>query len=76
MRNEMKIKIILVVESWNPNMAPHLDGSIQRPRKWLRLTIENVDQYIFRGSVNEILYNIEQHLVQGDYDNNKNHYLG
>jgi len=62
----MKINVILAVESGNPNIAPHLDGSIQRPRKLLRLTIENVDQFISGGFVNKILYNIEQHPVQGD----------
>ena len=58
------------MEAGNPNIPAHLDGSLQRPRKWLRLTIENVDQFIFGGFVNEILHNIEQHPVQGDYGQN------
>jgi len=70
-RMEAKINVILAVESGNPNIVPHLDGSIQRPRKWFRLTTDNVDQYIFGGFVNEILHNIENHPVPGDYDMEK-----
>ena len=70
-RNESKINVILAVESGNPNIPPHRDGSLQRPRKWLRMTVENVDQFIFGGFVNEILHNIEQHPVQGGYDDHK-----
>ena len=63
--------MILAVESGNANIPPHLDGSLQRPRKWLQMTIDNVDQFILGGVVNEILHNIEQHPVQGGYDDYK-----
>ena len=59
------------MESGNANIPAHLDGSLQRPRKWLRLTIDNVDQFIFGGFVNEILHSIEQHPVPGDQDQHK-----
>jgi len=48
-----------------------MDGSLNRPRKWLRLTVENVDQFIFGGFINEVLDNIERFPVQGDYDMNR-----
>jgi len=35
------------------------------------MTIENGDQFIFGGFVHEILHNIEQHPVQGGYDDHK-----
>ena len=70
-RNESKINVILAIEAGNPNVPSHLDGSIQRPRKWLRMTIDNVDQFIFGGFVNEILHNIEQFPVRGGYDDEK-----
>jgi len=35
------------------------------------MTIYNFDQFIFGGVVNEILHNIEQHPVQGGYDDYK-----
>ena len=69
---ESKINIILAVESGNPNIPLHLDGSLACPRKWFRLTTENVDQYIFGGFVNEILDNIGNHPVPGEYDMQKN----
>ena len=59
------------MESGNANIPAHLDGSLQRPRKWLRITIDNVYQCIFGGFVNEILHNIEQHPVLGDCDQHK-----
>ena len=71
---ESKINLILAVESGNPNIPLHLDGSLARPRKWFLLTTDNVDQYIFGGFVNEMLYNIENHPVPGDYDMQKNYY--
>ena len=64
-RNELKINVILAVESGNPNIPNNLDGSVARPRKWLRLTIDNVDQFIFGGFINEILSNIERYPVPG-----------
>jgi len=70
-RNEAKINVILAVEAGNPNIPAHMDGSLNRPRKWLRITVENVDQFIFGGFVNEILDNIERFPVQGDYDMNR-----
>ena len=48
-----------------------MDGSLHCPRNWLRITVENVDQFIFGGFVNEILDNIERFPVQGDYDMNR-----
>lgn len=35
------------------------------------MTTYNVDEFIFGGFVNEILHNIEQHPVHGDYDQNR-----
>ena len=70
-RNDMKINLIMAVEAGNPNIPNHLDGSVARPRKWLRMTTDNVDQFIFGGFINEILTNIETHPVQGGYDDNR-----
>ena len=63
--------MILAVESGNANIPAHMDGSIQRPRKWFRLTVDNVDQFIFGGFINEVLTNIEQHPLPGNYDHHK-----
>jgi len=63
--------VILVVEIENANISAHLDGSIAQPRKWMRLTVENVDLFIFGGFINEFLVNIENFPVPGDYANHK-----
>lgn len=39
-RNEAKLNLILCVESGNPNIPAHMDGSMERPRKWFRLTTD------------------------------------
>ena len=64
------MNVILEVESGNTDIPVHIDASLQRPRKWLRLTVDTVDQFI-SGFINEILHNIEQHPVQGDYGHQK-----
>ena len=63
--------MIKAVESSNTNIPDHLDGSIARPRKWMRLTVKNVDQCIFSGFINKILVSIENFPVPDDYDNHK-----
>ena len=70
-KNEAKLNVIVAVERGNSSIPVHLDGSIERPRKWMRLTVENIDQFIFGGFINEILDNIETHQVPGDYDSHK-----
>jgi len=70
-RNEQKLNLILCVESGNPNIPAHMDGSMERPRKWFRLTNENVDQFIFGGFVNQTLTDIETNPVIGNYDMTK-----
>jgi len=59
------------VEAGNPNIPAHMDGSLNCPRKWLQITVENVDQFIFGGFVNEILDNIKRFPIHGDYDMNR-----
>ena len=70
-RNKAKLNVILAVESGNANIPAHLDGSIERPRKWFRLTVDNVDQFIFGNFINEILSDIEQRPLPGNYDDHK-----
>ena len=70
-QNEANLNVILVFESVNANIPVHMDGSIEKPRKWFRLTVDNVDQFIFGGLVNEILNKIEKHPLPGNYDLHK-----
>ena len=69
--NEPKINVILTVESGTENIAPNLDGSIKRPRRWIYISQENVDQLFFGGFINETLHYIESHHVPGNYDDTR-----
>jgi len=48
-----------------------MDGSIERPRTWFRLTVDNIDQFISGGFINEILDNIERYPLPSNYDLHK-----
>ena len=60
--------MILTVEAGNDNIAPNLDRSLNRTRRWIRLSQKNVDHFAFGGFINDILYNIEIHPIPGNYD--------
>jgi len=45
-RKELKVNVTLAIEAGDPRLAPNLDGSVQDPRRWLKLTMENVDQFV------------------------------
>ena len=70
-RNAKKVKANLAVEAGNSNLPQQLDGSLSRPQKWLRITVEKVDQFVFGGLVNKILHNIENHPVSGGCNDEK-----
>ena len=42
-RGNRGITLILAIKTGNPNLPPHIYGSIQNPRKWWQLTCANVD---------------------------------
>jgi len=67
-RNKPKLNVLLACEAGNENIPANMDGSIQRPQIWIRVTQSYVDQFIFGGFINEILTNIEEHPVIGGYD--------
>ena len=62
---------MLAVKSGNSNIPASMNGSINMPRKWLRMTFDNMDQLIFGVFINEILHNIEVHPVPGEYNDEK-----
>ena len=70
-RNEPKINVILACESGNQNIPGNVDGSANRPRLWIQVSIDNIDQFVFGGFVNEILTDIEENPVGGGYDDER-----
>ena len=53
-RKEPKVNVILAIEAGDPRLAPNLVGSVQNPRRWLKLTMENVDQFVFGDYCDEL----------------------
>ena len=46
-RKERKVNIFIAVEPGNSNLAPEINGSIDRPRQWVHISQDNTDQFIF-----------------------------
>jgi transposase len=59
-RGDSTINVILAVEPGNGNLPDHVYGSIQKPRKWFRITTNTVDEQEFADFVNEICEDIEE----------------
>jgi len=70
-RNEPKVNVILAVEPGDPLLPPDIDGSIQRPRRWIHVSQVNCDQFVFGDFIDTMLLNIELHHVPQDYDNER-----
>jgi len=52
-RSELKVNVILGVEPGNPLLPPDIDGSIQRPRRWIHVSQVNCDQLVFGDFINK-----------------------
>ena len=65
------ITLILAVEPGNPHLPPHIYGSIQNPRKWWQLTIDNVNQIVFADFVDTVCSDIEDNPVPDNHDNER-----
>jgi hypothetical protein len=70
-RKQTKVNIIAGVEAGNPNIPAHLDGSVERPRRWYKITYENCNQLIFGDFCNELCHDIEQNPLPGGYDDER-----
>ena len=81
-KGQKRLNLILAVEPGNPMLPPHEYGSIQNPRKWWCLTVDNVDQLIFADFIDSVLTDIETNPVADDnerfllWDNHTAHGTG
>jgi len=67
-RNDPKVNVIIAVEPGDPNLPAHVDGSLQNPRRWLMLALNNIDQFVF-GQFMEMLCNdLEMNPVPNGLD--------
>ena len=63
--------MIVTVESGNHNIHPNTSGRTNRPRRWVNITQENVDQFTFGEFIYSISNNIENLPVPDGYDNKR-----
>ena len=70
-RKEAKLNVLAGIEAGNPNLPPHVDGSVERPRRWYKVTYENCDMFSFGAFCDEICTDIETDPVPGGYDDER-----
>jgi hypothetical protein len=67
----MKVNVIAGIEAGNPNLPPGVEGSLQRPRRWIKITYENCDQFIFGQFCEEVCHDLEANPAPGGVDNER-----
>ena len=70
-RSEPRINVIMAIEAGSQTVAPFVDGSIMFPRRWLFISQNNCDQYMFGDFINSILSSIENAPAPGDVDDER-----
>ena len=46
-RSEPKLNVILAIEPGDPRLQPWEIGSTGRPRRWVRVTHDSIDSFVF-----------------------------
>ena len=67
-RNDQKLNVIIAVEPGDPNLPANVDGSVQNPRRWLMITVENVDQFVFGEFMEMLCTDLETNGTQNGLD--------
>ena len=70
-RANPKVNVLFGLEAGNQNLPADVDGSVERPRRWIKITYENCDQLIFSDFMNTICHHIETAPVPGGFDDDK-----
>ena len=70
-RAQQKLNVIVAIESGNPRLPRNISGSVERPRRWVFITGESVNQLIFGDFIETTLSDIERHPVPGNFDNTR-----
>ena len=61
----------MAVDPGNSELAPSVKDSIERPRRWIRVGQEYMDQFIFSDFIKEMLVDIETNPVPEGYNNER-----
>jgi len=69
-----KLTVLLGIEPGDPQIPEHMDGSLEKPRRWVRvLQNHGTTVEVFQDSINEIFTEIEADgLHQYGYDTDDN----
>ena len=65
-RGAKALNLLIAVEPGNPNIPLNMNGSVRYPRRWFRITKDNVDQVVFARFIDQICRSIEANPVDGD----------
>jgi len=70
-RKEIKVKIILVIESGNNHLVLDIDENTQYPCCWIHVSQESCDQFLFGDYIDSILEDLGTNPVPNGYDDKK-----
>ena len=63
--------MLMVVEQGNSNLPPGTEDSVDKQRRWILILQYNTYHFLFGDFIDEILRNIETHLVPDNYNNER-----
>ena len=70
-RSEPKINVVMAIEASCQLVQLFVDGSVMFPRRWLFVSQNNCNQYMFGDFIDLILSSIESASVPGDVDDKR-----
>ena len=70
-RSEPKLNVILAIEPGDPRLHPYEIGSVDRPRRWVKVTHDNIDNLLFGDFIDEILTSFETNPATNGYDDER-----
>ena len=60
------INLLMAVEPGDPNVPPNVLGSTTNPRRWYKIVVGTVDQFVYASFIDEICTDIEQNPLPSD----------
>ena len=63
-----KVDVVISDEAGNPRLPVWIDGSVEKPRWWLRITERSVDQFNFRKFMEYLCDGLERNPVPNGMD--------
>jgi hypothetical protein len=67
-----KLNVIIAIEPGDPTIPAHVDGSVERPGKWIRIFRDGgTDKVQYAAFCEQVCTSIEQHPGPGDVDSDR-----